>query len=115
MLAAAVALHEGFTYSPDEAIFWKQAKGTEESYLYVTTNHIDDNYLAAINSTMSEDEHLLIACTSFDELIQNKYKNISVKKIPQMLLSKCEYKEDGYPLNIISPPCVGDEEADDNE
>ena len=51
-----------FTYSPDEAIFWKQAKGTEESYLYVTTNHIDDNYLAAINSTMSEDEHLLIAC-----------------------------------------------------
>lgn len=115
MLAAAVALHEGYTYSPDENVFWKQARGTEDSYLYVTTNHIDDKYLAAINSTMGEDEHLLIACSSFDESVKSKYKSISVKKIPQMLLSKCEYKEDGYPLNIISPPVVDDEEVEDDE
>jgi adenine-specific DNA-methyltransferase len=115
MLAAAVSLHEGYTYSPDENVFWKQARGTEDSYLYVTTNHIDDKYLAAINSTMGEDEHLLIACSSFDESVKSKYKSISVKKIPQMLLSKCEYKEDGYPLNIISPPVVDDEEAEDDE
>ncbi len=115
MLAAAVSLHEGYTYSPDENVFWKQARGTEDSYLYVTTNHIDDKYLAAINSTMGEDEHLLIACSSFDESVKSKYKSISVKKIPQMLLSKCEYKEDGYSLNIISPPVVDDEEAEDDE
>lgn len=115
MLASAVALHEGYSYSPDETVFWKQAKGTESSYLYVTTNHIDDKYLKAISSTMNENEHLLIACTSFDEIIANKYSNISVKKIPQMLLTKCEYKEEGYPLNIISPPVIDDEEEEYDE
>ena len=31
MLAAAVALHEGFVYSPSATTFWKQAQGTEKS------------------------------------------------------------------------------------
>lgn len=32
MLAAAVALHEGFTYQPNDALFWKQSAGNEKSY-----------------------------------------------------------------------------------
>lgn len=31
-LAAAVALHEGFTYQPNGDFFWKQAVGNENSY-----------------------------------------------------------------------------------
>lgn len=49
MLASAVALHEGFTYEPDEHIFWKQSKGNESSYLFVTTRHLNAAYLDSIN------------------------------------------------------------------
>ena len=112
MLASAVALHEGYKYSPDESIFWKQAIGSESSYLYTTTNHIDSKYLESIVSTINDEEYLLIACTSFDEGLNNKYKNISIKKIPQMLLSKCEYKEEGYPLNIINTPVIEEYKED---
>ena len=40
MLAAAVALHEGFSYQPDSGLFWKQSVGNEGSYLFVTTRHL---------------------------------------------------------------------------
>lgn len=106
MLASAVALLEGYTYNPDSALFWKQAYGTEKSYLLTTTSHVDLNYLQSIKSTMNDDESLTIAATSYDEDINGKVPNIAVKKIPQILLDKCEYKDDGYPLNIIDPPQI---------
>ena len=43
MLASAVALHEGFNYNPSEDIFWKQSIGNENSYLFVTTRHLEEN------------------------------------------------------------------------
>lgn len=104
MLAAAVALHEGFEYNPDSEIFWKQSKANESSYLFVTTRHLNEPYLDSIISTMEENEYLIIACKSFDGEIENKYPNITIKKIPQMLLSKCEFDRDNYNLNIINPP-----------
>lgn len=117
MLAAAVALHEGFDYKPSSEIFWKQSRANESSYLFVTTRHLNETYLEAIHSTMQDDEYLVIACKSYDKDIENKYKNISIKKIPQMLLSKCEFDRDNYNLNIINPPVYEDveEEVEDDE
>ena len=113
MLAAAVALHEGFDYRPDTECFWKQAKANEKSYLFVTTRYVNEAYIEQIRATMEEDEYLIIACKSFDRELENKYQNITIKKIPQMLLSKCEFGRDNYNLNIIHPPVYEDEEADD--
>ena len=104
MLAAAVALHEGFEYGPDSEFFWKQSKANENSYLFVTTRHINSGYIESIKTTMEDEEYLVIACKSFDSDISDKYPNITIKKIPQMLLSKCEFDMDNYNLNIISPP-----------
>lgn len=117
MLAAAVALHEGFDYKPSSEIFWKQSRANESSYLFVTTRHLNETYLEAIHSTMQDDEYLVIACKSYDKDIEKKYKNISIKKIPQMLLSKCEFDRDNYNLNIINPPVYEDveEEVEDDE
>lgn len=106
MLAAAVALNEGFDYKPDEEIFWKQAKGSEDSYLYTTTKHITVKYLDSIANMMGDKEFLIIACKSFDANLNTAYKNISLKKIPQLLLEKCEFGKDNYNLNIINPPVV---------
>ena len=109
MLAAAVALHEGFNYQPSDELFWKQSIGTEKSFLYVTTSHLTAQYLDSIQNTMKDGEFLIIACKSFDKGIEKNHKNIGIKKIPQMLLSKCEFGKDDYSLNIINPPVYEDE------
>mgnify|MGYP002738688586 CR=1 FL=1 len=115
MLASTVALHEGFKYQPSEDLFWKQSQNNENSYLFVTTRHIDSDYLNSIKDTMEENEYLIIACKSFDKSIEYKYPNIKIKKIPQMLLDKCEFGVNDYNLNIINPPTVEDEEEDYEE
>lgn len=115
MLASAVALHEGFTYQPDTEIFWKQSKGNETSYLFVTTRHLNVAYLDSIKSTMEEDEYLIIACKSFEAGLDKLYSNITIKKIPQMLLSRCEFGKDNYNLNIVNPPVYEDEEEEDED
>lgn len=113
MLASAVALHEGFIYAPDENMFWKQAHGNENSYLYVTTNHISTSTLEAISNLMAEDEYLIIACKTFDANADKDFKNIVIKKIPQMLLAKCEFGKTDYNLNIINSPTYDEEDACD--
>ena len=102
MLAKAVALHENFKYFPSKEFFWKQSVGAENSYLYVTTDFVNDILIDKIHESMKDNEFLIIACTSFDTSLLNKYKNIEVKKIPESLLNKCKYNVDNYNLNIIS-------------
>lgn len=113
MLAAAVALHEGFHYQPDGELFWKQSVGNENSYLFVTTRHLNSTYLDSIKDTMEDGEYLIIACRSFDNGLDKAYDNIAVKKIPQMLLERCEFGKTDYNLNIVHPPVYDDEEKQD--
>lgn len=113
MLAAGVALHEGFIYQPDGNLFWKQSVGNEKSYLFVTTRHLNSAFLDSIKDTMEDDEYLIIACRSFDSGLDKAYEHITVKKIPQMLLSRCEFGKTDYNLNIVHPPVYEDEEEYD--
>lgn len=113
MLAAAVALHEGFTYQPDSSLFWKQSVGNEKSYLFVTTRHMTAAFLDSIRDSMEDDEYLVIACRSFERGLDKSYEHITVKKIPQMLLSRCEFGRENYNLNIVHPPVYDDEEGYD--
>ncbi len=115
MLAAAIALHEGFQYQPDENLFWKQSVGNENSYLFVTTRHLNGAYLDSIKDTMQDGEYLIIACKSFDNGIDKAYDNIVIKKIPQMLLRRCEFGKDDYALNIVHPPIYEYEEMESDE
>lgn len=117
MLAAAVAIHEGFVYQPSKEVFWKQSKANEKSYLFVTTRFVNVPYIRAIHETMAEGEYLVIASKSFDNETTTLYQNIVVKKIPQSLLDDCEYAINNYNLNIIAPPSYEyeEEEGDDNE
>lgn len=115
MLAAAMALHEGFTYEPDSELFWKQSHGNEKSYLFVTTRHLNVAFLESITGSMEEDEYLVIACCSFDKGIEKLHPHVTIKKIPQMLLERCEFDKADYNLNIIHPPVYEDEEDCDEE
>lgn len=115
MLAAAMAKQEGYTYQPSLEVYWKQGFGSETDYIYTTTQFMTVEALSAIHETMAEDETLLICCTSFQRECKQAFNNISIKKIPQMLLGRCEFGKDDYSLNIISAPDVDDEEAIENE
>lgn len=109
MLAAAMAKHEGFKYHPDKEIYWKQGQSTEKDYIYITTQMITSAILDRISHEMKGDESLLICCKSFQKECQNKYSNITVKKIPNMLLGRCEFGKNDYSLNIINMPIDKDE------
>ena len=51
---------------------------------------------------------LLICCKSFSKPCENRYPNITVKKIPKMLLGRCEFGKEDYSLNIVNMPVETD-------
>lgn len=110
MLAAAMAKQEGFTYAPSTDVYWKQGYSSESDFIYTTTQFMTVEGLAAIRETMTEGESLLICCTSFQRECKQAFSNISIKKIPQMLLGRCEFAHDDYSLNIIYLPHIDDKE-----
>lgn len=115
MLAAAMAKQEGYTYQPDAALYWKQGQSSEHDFIYTTTQFLTVESLDAISETMQEGESLLICCTAFQKECQSHSSNITVKKIPQMLLGRCEFDKDDYSLNIIDMPQLDlEEDLDDS-
>ncbi len=109
MLAAAMAKHEGFKYSPHAELYWKQGQSTEKDFIFTTTRMITGAFLDKIHDEMREDETLLICGRSFQKACENKFQNVTIKKIPKMLLGRCEFGKKDYRLNIIDMP------HDDNE
>jgi len=114
MLASAMAKHEGFIYNPDETFYWKQGKSTEKDYIFTTTNFITVEYLDSIHEEMQPDESLLICCKSFQEACEIRYDNITVKKIPNMLLGRCEFGKEDYSLKVSEVPSIPDDNVYDD-
>ena len=116
MLAAAMAKQEGFTYLPNEDKFWKQGNSSENDFIFTTTQFLTVETLDSIYDDMSEGESLLVCCKAFQKECKSKYPNITLKKIPQMLLNRCEFGKDDYSLNIVNMPTedkVNDKEEDE--
>ena len=113
MLAAAMAKHEGFYYEPSSEFYWKQGKSSENDYIYTTTQFLTKQSLEKIHDEMVEEESLLICCKAFQPECESAFKNIAIKKIPKMLLGRCEFDKNNYNLNIISLPEIDD--CEENE
>jgi len=113
MLVAAVAKLNGFVYSPDQEVFWKQAKAQGNSYMYVTTQYLSANELDAIARDLDAFETLTVCAPAFDIGLGKRYDNIVVKKIPQSVLDKCEYGVDNYDLNIVTMPELEEDKYDE--
>jgi adenine-specific DNA-methyltransferase len=111
MLAAAMAKHEGFKYCPHPELYWKQGQSTEKDFIFITTQMVTAPLLDRIHEEMRGDESLLICCKSYQKACENKYPNITIKKIPNMLLGRCEFGKEDYSLNIIDMP-HNDNESD---
>lgn len=115
MLAAAMAKQEGFTYEPSAEHYWKQGYSHESDYIYTTTQFMTVEGLAAIAEQMKEGESLLVCCTAFQKECRNAFANITIKKIPQMLLGRCQFNKDDYSLNIVELPIVETEEIEEEQ
>ena len=113
MLAAAMAKQEGFTYEPSAEHYWKQGYSHESDYIYTTTQFMTVEGLAAIAEQMKEGESLLVCCTAFQKECRSAFPNITIKKIPQMLLGRCEFAHDDYSLNIVELPTVEEDEFEE--
>lgn len=99
MLAEAMCKHKGFTYAPNEQVYWKQGYSTENDYIYTTTQFITPDVADNIQEQMKEEETLLICCKAYTANPSN-YPNITFVKIPTTILKNCEYGRDDYSLNV---------------
>lgn len=103
MLAAAICKLEGFTYAPSDAHYWQHGKSTENDFIYVTTQSLTPEQLQALSDEVGEGRSLLVCCSAFRG-DANRYPNLTVKKIPKMVLSRCEWGHDDYSLNVENLP-----------
>lgn len=107
MLAAAICKLEGFTYAPSSDLYWLHGHSTESDFIYVTTQSLNAEQLQALSEEVGSARTLLVCCGAFRvsaATAASRYPNLTVKKIPKMLLQKCEWGHDDYSLNVENLP-----------
>jgi adenine-specific DNA-methyltransferase len=103
MLAEALCKLEGFTYAPSDAIYWQHGHSTERDFVYVTTAHLTHDQLQQLSDEVGTERTLLVLCTAF-RARADQFPNLTVKKIPKAVLSRCEYGHDDYSLQVENLP-----------
>ncbi|MGE3703087.1 MAG: site-specific DNA-methyltransferase, partial [Hyphomicrobiaceae bacterium] len=89
MLAEALCKLEGFTYAPSDTVYWQQGHSTERDFIYITTAKLSHEQLQQLSNEVGPERSLLVLCTAFRG--KGDYPNITVKKIPKQVLSRCEW------------------------
>lgn len=103
MLAEALCKLEGFTYAPSDSIYWQHGHSTERDFIYVTTAHLTHAQLNQLSEEVGEDRTLLVLCTAF-RARADQFPNLTIKKIPKAVLSRCEWGHDDYSLRVENLP-----------
>ena len=102
MLAEALCKLEGFTYAPSDAVYWQQGHSTERDFIYVTTATLSHEQLQQLSDEVGNERSLLVLCPAFRG--KGEYPNLTVKKIPKQVLSRCEWGHDDYSLRVENLP-----------
>jgi len=109
MLAEAICKLEGFSYAPSTDHYWQHGYSTENDFIYVTTQTLTSEQLQALSDEVGQSRTLLVCCAAFRGDVA-RYPNLTVKKLPKMVLSKCEWGHDDYSLNVENLPQAPKEE-----
>jgi adenine-specific DNA-methyltransferase len=111
MLAEAVCKLMGFTYAPSQEPedYWRHGHSTETDFIYVTTQSLTHDALKKLSDEVGPERTLLICCKAFNSR-EAAFPNLTIKKIPQTVMSKCEWGRDDYSLSVSNLPLA---EADD--
>ena len=103
MLAEALCKLEGFTYAPSDAQWWNHGYSSEQDFIYVTTQNLSHQQLQELAEEVGGDRSLLVCCAAFRGK-SDQFPNLTLKKIPKMVLSRCEWAHDDYSLNVANLP-----------
>ena len=103
MLAEAICKIEGFTYAPSDTFYWQQGYSTERDFIYVTTQNLSHEQLSQLSDEVGEHRSLLVLCSAFRSQ-PDAFDNLTIKKIPKQILSRCEWGKDDYSLNVENLP-----------
>jgi hypothetical protein len=108
MLAEALCKLEGFTYAPSETLWWQHGHSTERDFIWVTTQNLSAEQLQALADEVGEGRSLLVLCSAFRglsaEAAAERWPNLTLKKIPRVVLARCEWGRDDYSLNVQNLP-----------
>lgn len=102
MLAEALCKLEGFTYAPSDTVYWQQGYSTERDFLYVTTATLSHAQLQQLADEVGPERSLLVLCPAFRG--NADFANLTVRKIPKQVLSRCEWGHDDYSLQVENLP-----------
>ncbi len=108
-LSQALCKLEGFTYAPSDTLYWQHGYSTESDFIYVTTQCLAAEQLQALNDDVGSERSLLVLCSAFKGNAE-RFPNLTIKKIPRAVLSKCEWGHDDYSLNVENLPMAEREE-----
>jgi adenine-specific DNA-methyltransferase len=103
MLAEALCKIEGFTYSPSDTFYWQHGYSTERDFIYVTTQNLSHEQLSQLADEVGQERTLLVLCSAFRAKV-DIFPNLTIKKIPQQILSRCEWGHDDYSLKTENLP-----------
>ncbi|TAM80990.1 MAG: site-specific DNA-methyltransferase [Acidobacteria bacterium] len=104
MLAEAMCKLEAFTYAPSDTEYWMHGYSTERDFIYVTTQTLTREQLQKLSEDVGENRSLLVCCSAFRARDLSQFPNLTVKKIPKMVLNRCEWGKDDYSLEIRNLP-----------
>lgn len=111
MLAEALCKLEGFTYAPSDSQWWNHGYSTEQDFIYVTTQNLSVEQLQELSEEVGGDRSLLVCCAAF-RCKADRFPNLTLKKIPKMVMSRCEWAHDDYSLNVANLPQMEQPDAD---
>lgn len=107
-LAEALCKLEGFSYAPSEVHWWQHGYSSERDFIYVTTQNLSVMQLQALADEVGGGQSLLVCCSAFRGITADKaaerWPNLTLKKIPKMVLARCEWGHDDYSLNVANLP-----------
>ena len=96
-----------------EGSLWITIDDNEAHYLkvlcdYVTTQNLSADQLQALSEEVGEGGSLLVLCSAFRGVsaarAAERWPNLTIKKIPRVVLSRCEWGHDDYSLNVQNLP-----------
>lgn len=115
-LAEALCKLEGFVYAPSEVLWWQHGHSSERDFIYVTTQNLSAEQLQALSDEVGGEQSLLVCCSAFHGVsaakASERWPNLTLKKIPKMVLARCEWGHDDYSLNVANLPMAQAERLD---
>jgi len=102
MLAEALCKLEGFRFDPDPDTYFIHGRSSERDFLYATTQTLTFPQLERLSKNVGKKRSLLVMCGAYKATPAqlDTLANLTVRKIPQAVLSRCEFGKDDYSLKL---------------